>query len=164
MIYSTFSLHTHINTHTHTYTRLLTTVVERPSVTIGETTSYNPTIGTFGESGTSDDISKCLQQNQLSAGEFSLSLSLSSLSFCISTSHLFTRPHFILVCVKNLFGIGYQFIFVQTQHPKEYASLSDYLTSYLITLTFFFFFLVCWLFGLLPSVSSGHPVSTIQGR
>ena len=54
-----------------------TVVVERPSVTIGETTSYNPTIGTFGDSGTPDNVSKCLQQNQLPAGELSLSLSLS---------------------------------------------------------------------------------------
>ena len=63
--------------HTHTHCA----VVERPSVTIGETTSYNPTIGTFGDSGTPDNVSKCLQQNQLPAGELSLSLSLTHLSF-----------------------------------------------------------------------------------
>ena len=33
----------------HTYTYIHIAVVKRPSVTIGETTSYNPTIGKFGD-------------------------------------------------------------------------------------------------------------------
>ena len=46
-------------------------VVERASVTVGEPTSYDTTVGTFGELGRAltDDISKVFQQTGIPTGE-----------------------------------------------------------------------------------------------
>lgn len=50
-------------------------VVERASVTVGEPTSYDTTVGTFGELGRAltDDISKVFQQTGIPPGEKSRS-------------------------------------------------------------------------------------------